>query len=234
MSEEYQKQIEQDLDAFFDSVILHLEDIRAQVFTIIEMMEALHEAECFNELADLVEELLKEGESYELFHNIIERWPKSKDFTEEMVALVCERDLISPKDLEIISTWADLIWDHDSDDYIRSKCGMATAACNPRTEPNVLKKIAMDCSWEIACRVAANPRTDWETLFSLAKKVVDNESGFKEHETASVIVTMFIRTDVSEATLYKLRNLISNHEVVELMDKYLADKEDDQLLRYLL
>ncbi len=234
MTNQYQMQIDEDLEAFFDVLVNSLENTDKNIPTIIKMLEALRAAECFNEIADFVEEVLEEGQTYKLFHAIIEYLPKNKDLVEELVALVCERDLIAPEDLKTIATWDELIWDYDSDDYNRSKCGMATAACNLQTEPDVLANIATNCSWEIACRIAANPRTQWEALFRLASRAVDNESGFEDYAAASVIVTMFMRADASEANLNKLRSLISDHAVVELLDKYLVNRDDPEVLRNLL
>jgi hypothetical protein len=234
MQDELISQIQSDVDAFYDSLLSKLENIEENVQIIIQMMEALRAAECFDELADLVEEVFEEGQTYKLFHAIIEYLPHNKDLVEELVALVCERDLISPEDLERISTWDELIWSYDSDDYNRSKCGMATAACNTRTQPDVLAKIAMNCSGEIACRITANPRTPWDTLFYLARKATSDAGSFGKFTIPSVILPIFMRADITEAKIHELRLLIENHEVIELVDKFLANRNDPEIRRYLL
>lgn len=234
MNNAYISSIHEDLDSFYENLISKLSDVNDEIPTIIEMLEALHGTENFNELAELVEDEMQEGETYKLFHEIIKFLPQNKNFVEEIVSLVSQRDLISPEDLEVISTWSDLTWDYDSDDYNRSKCGMATAACNTRTEPEVLAQIASQCSWEIACRVAANPRTSWETLFSLASRAIDETNSFGQFAIPSVILPMFMRADITEANLYKLRTMLACHEVIELVDKCIANQNDPEVLRQLL
>ena len=234
MNDEFIAQIHADLDSFYELLLGKLENINSNSQEIIKMMEALHQTENFDELANLVEEELEDGKTYSLFSEIIKYLPQNKNFVDEVVALVCARDLISPEDLEVVSTWEDLTWDYDSDDYNRSKCGMATAACNTHTDPSVLKKIASNCSWEIACRVASNTSTSWETLCQLTSRAIDSANGFEDYAIPSVVLTIFMRTDMTEAKLLELRKLIANHEVIELVDRYLADRDDPELLRFLL
>ena len=56
MNNVYISSIHEDLDSFYENLISKLSDVDDEIPTIIEMLEALHGTENFNELADLVED----------------------------------------------------------------------------------------------------------------------------------------------------------------------------------
>jgi len=177
----------------------------------VDMVEELYRAEEFDYLADLIEDELPKNTSDYFFSEIISRADSNKGFTEEMVGLLQENPYISPKDLETIHVWSDLIWDD-------KRCGTATAAINPRTPSDILMILSRHKDEDFRYRVAINKGSTNEVISSL----VDYETGRtwdREDNSSQMLfqrhlfIQIAVREDVSDSTLLKIAEF-TNNEVV--------------------
>ena len=201
---------------------------------VIEILETFFVNEEFDFLAEFVEDALPENEHVDLFHEIIEYSDINKELAEELVALVCERELMSEDDLELVSTWNELIWNGNSDDYIRSKCGTATAATNPRTSVKTLLSILENCNGKVRYRIAANPASDFQVLRKIVQIELGNFEGYELLTNKCSVFKVFTRSDLKETEFIELRSIVKDIEILEAIDKLLSNREDVTLNQFLL
>ena len=185
----------------------------------VDLVEALYKLEEYDCLADLIEADLPHNTSDKFFSEIISRVESSESFAKELVGLVQSNPFVSPNDLEIISSWSDLIWDDN-------RCGTATAAINQRTPSSVLKKLATNKSGEIRYRVAVNKSATEEILCYLIEYETSRAEEFYARD--KMFIEIAIRTDVTDITLYKLAEATSDEIVRALI---LANPNSSQITK---